>query len=105
MMIPFCSDKLSFHLRIRMAGSERGHVAEDKVAGAETAAVSGALLALHDRERAEHVIGGIAVQAVEMEEQCVEPGTTAQAVFLVPAEGCAVVALVARRSRLISFET
>lgn len=87
--------RLAGHRRVRRTRRQRRHVAQDQVAGAEAALEPGFLGVLHDREGAEHVPGGVAVEAVKVEEHGIQPGATAQPVFLIPGAGRPRVALVA----------
>jgi hypothetical protein len=85
---------LPHHICIRVPGAQGRHIGQDQGAGAEAAAIGGLFLFAHDRKGAHHVIGFIAVQAVEVEEQRVQPGAAAQPIFRVPGKGRAGMALV-----------
>jgi len=87
------------HRRIRATGGKRGHEPEREVARTIPPLEKPLLLAAHDREGAEHVLGCLAVESVQMKEHRVEPRASAQPILLVPRERRAGVSLVARETR------
>ena len=65
--------QLHRHHRLHVAGGEGVHVGEDQVAGAVPAEL-GFVLPADYGEGAQHVAGVVAVQAVEVEVEGVQPG-------------------------------